>query len=160
VIRATFIGLAAAIALAAPADAQQAPPAKPSRTLISVGYGSNFGMFVETPLASSGGKVEAWIWNILNAPRTIPGATFDMTVSREVIDCAEWTRTQLYTDGFLGETYLSRSPGEGRTEAITGGATAAYAKILCGKVDLSKDAPIADVAAARALTAKHFAAPQ
>jgi hypothetical protein len=146
----------AALALAtAPAVAQEAPPAKPERTLISVGYGADFGLFVETPLASPGPKVEAWVWNILSAPKQIPGATFDMTVSRELFDCAAWTRTQLYTDGFLGEAHLGRSPGEGDTTPLAGPNEAA-AKIICGRVDVSKDAPIADVPAARALTAAHF----
>jgi len=94
--------LAALALFAAPALAQQAPPAKPERGLVSVGYGSNFGIFVETPLANPGPKVEAWIWNILKEPQQIPGATYDMTASREVIDCTAWTRSQLYTDGFLG----------------------------------------------------------
>lgn len=150
------VAFAALALLAAPALAQEAPPAKPERTLISVGYGSYFGIFVETPLANPGPKVEAWIWNLLKEPKTIPGATYDMTVSREVIDCMAWARTQLYTDGFLGERHLGRSPGEVKDEALVAGANEAVAKILCGKVDVSKDAPIADIAAARALTAAHF----
>jgi hypothetical protein len=138
--------------LAAPALAQEAPPAKAERTLISVGYGSDFGIFVETPLANPGPKVEAWVWNILKEPKQIPGATYDMTVSRDVIDCTAWTRTQLYTDGFLGDTHLGRSPGDVKNEALGADANEAVAKILCGKVDVSKDTPIADIAAARRLT--------
>jgi len=147
--------LAALLLAAEPAVAQEAPPARPKRTLISVGYGPDFGLFVETPLANPGPTVEAWVWNILSAPKQIPGATFDMTVSRERIDCAGWTRTQLYTDGFLGEAHLGRTPGGVRGEPLSG-ANEAVAGIVCGRVDVSKDAPIADVAAARALTAAHF----
>ena len=72
---------------AASALAQEAPPAKPQRTLISVGYGSDFGIFVERPPANAGPQVEAWSWNILKDAKKIPGATYDMTVSREVINC-------------------------------------------------------------------------
>ncbi len=143
---------------AASALAQEAPPAKPQRTLISVGYGSDFGIFVERPPANAGPQVEAWSWNILKDAKKIPGATYDMTVSREVINCTAWTRTQLYTDGFLGETHLGRSPGSVKDEPLAG-VNEAVAKILCGRVDVSKDAPIADVAAARQLTHDYFFKP-
>jgi len=149
-----IISLAAVVLAAAPAIAQQ-QPAKPERGLVSVGYGSDFGIFIETPLANPGPKVEAWSWLIRKAPKQIPGAIYDMTVSRELIDCAGWTRTQLYANGFLGEAYLGRSPGEGGTTPLEG-ANEAAAKIVCGRIDVSKDAPIADIAAARALTAAHF----
>ena len=144
--------------LASPALAQEAPPAKPERTLISVGYGADFGIFVETPLANPGPQVEAWSWNILKDPKAIPGAIYDMTVSRELINCAAWTRTQLYTDGFLGETHLGRSPASVQDEPLAG-VNEAIAKILCGRVSVSKDTPIADVAAARQLTHNYFFKP-
>lgn len=149
-------GLIALAILAMPAFAQQTLPAKPARGLVSVGYGSDFGIFIETPLANPGPKVEASSWNIVKAPKQIPGATYDMTVSRELIDCTAWTRSQLYTDGFLGDTYIGRSPGEVMDEPITPGANEAQAKILCGRVDVSKDVPIADIRAARALVAAKF----
>ena len=142
--------------LVSPALAQQPRPAKPERGLISVGYGSDFGIFVEAPAANPGPKVEAWVWMILKAPKQLSGTSYDMTVSRDVIDCAGWTRTQLYADGFLGETYLGRSPGEGGATAIASPVDNAFAKIICGKTDVSKDATIRDIAAARALTAAHF----
>ncbi len=151
-----IICLAAFAFAAAPALAQQAPPAKPERTLVSVGYGPDFGIFIETPLANPGPKLEAWSWMIRGAPLQIQGAIYDMTASRELIDCAGWTRTQLYADGFLGDAYLERPPGEGGTTPLHGGVNEATAKIVCGRIDVSKDAPIADIAAARALTAAHF----
>lgn len=145
---------------AASALAQEAPTAKAERPLISVGYGSDFGIFIETPLANPGPKVEAWSWMIRKEPKQLSGSvTYDMTVSRELIDCAAWTRSQLYTDGFLGEAHLGRSPGEVKNEAITGGVDEAIAKILCGKVDVSKTPRIADIAAARQINHDYFFKP-
>lgn len=151
--------LAVLALLATPALAQQAPTAKAERPLISVGYGSDFGIFVETPLAGSSPVIEAWNWMIKKEPTQMPGATYDMIASRELIDCAAWTRKQLYSDGFLGERYLGRDPAQVGPDPITPGAGEAFAKILCGKVDISKDAPIADIAAARQLTQDHFFKP-
>lgn len=142
--------------IASQALAQAAPPAKPVRPLVSVGYGSDFGLFVEAPGPHPGSKVEAWVWMIRKEPRALNGRSYDITASRDLIDCVAWTRTQLYADGFLGETYLGRSPGEGGTAAIGAGANDAVAKVLCGRVNVSKDAPIANIAAALALTVAHF----
>lgn len=158
-IRAVCLAFAAAL-LAAPALAQpSAPTAKPERPLVSVGYGGDFGIFVETPLANPGPSVEAWVWLIRKEPKQIPGALYDITVSREVMDCAGWTRKQLYSDGFLGDRHLGRDPSSTTPEPITGGINQAVANILCGKTDVSKSAPVADIAAARKLVAAHFTKP-
>lgn len=152
--------LAAFALLAAPALAQEAPPAKAERPLISVGYGSEFGIFVETPLANPGSTVEVWSWMIQKEPKQIPGgALYDITVSRELIDCVGWKRSQLYADGFLGETYLGRSTGGVTDRPIGQAVDAAVANIVCGKVDVSKTPRIADIAAARQLNHDYFFKP-
>ncbi|RYD86254.1 MAG: hypothetical protein EOP61_37990 [Sphingomonadales bacterium] len=158
-IRTACFAFVAAL-LAASALAQPpAPTAKPERPLVSVGFGSDFGIFVETPLANPGPQVEAWSWLIRKAPKQIPGgALYDITASRELIQCANWTRKQLYTDGFLGDRHLGRDTTGTEPEPITDGVTKAIANILCGKTDVSKDAPIAEIPAARKLVAAHFAA--
>lgn len=159
-IRTAGLALVAAL-LAAPALAQpQAPTAKPERPLISVGYGSDFGIFVETPLANPGPQVEAWSWLIRKEPKQIPGGVlYDITASRELIQCANWTRKQLYTDGFLGDRFLGRDPVSTEPEPITDGVTTAVANILCTKTDVSKFTPLADIAAARQAVAAHFTKP-
>ena len=79
-------------AIAAPALAQEAPTATPSRGLTSVGYGSDFGIFVETPLPNPGQQVEFWSWMIRRDPKMVGASEYDMVASRELVDCIAWTR--------------------------------------------------------------------
>jgi hypothetical protein len=148
--------IAALALLATPAFAQEQPTATPSRGLTSVGYGADFGIFVETPLANPGPQVEFWSWMIRNEPKMLGSSEYDIVASRELVDCIAWTRKQLYSDGFLGDRHLGRDPKSVGPEPITPGVMEATAKVVCGKADTSKDAPIADIAAARALVAAKF----
>lgn len=141
-----------------PALAQEEPTAKPVRTLISVGYGDDFGIFVEAPLPRAGPHVEGWAWMIRKEAKMLNGAPYDMTVSRERFDCNARTRSQLYTDGFHGDTFLGRDKTGTPPSPIQPGVEEAIAGIMCGAVDVSKDAPIPDIAAARAHVAARLSA--
>jgi hypothetical protein len=84
--------LVSALALSAPAAAQEAEQAGGPLTLLSA---SSSSLMMMSPPQTEGRRTETWLWMFLREPQTVSAVTYDTLVLRVSLDCATMTGERL-----------------------------------------------------------------
>jgi hypothetical protein len=99
--------LVSALALSAPAAAQEAEQAGGPLTLLSA---SSSSLMMMSPPQTEGRRTETWLWMFLREPQTVSAVTYDTLVLRVSLDCATMTGERLGVELYRDGDFVYRDP--------------------------------------------------
>lgn len=137
----------AAMALGAPASAQEAEQAGGPLTLLSVSSSSI--MTMTPPEAVAGQRTETWLWTFLSDPHSVETLTYDTIALRLSLDCAAMTGERLGYELYRDGAFIYRAP-----EAVTPYTAENVMRIMCAQGREAET--FVDHRAARAAATAHY----
>lgn len=138
---------AAAMALGAPASAQEAEQAGGPLALLSA---SSSSIMTMTPPEAAGQRTETWLWMFLRDPQTVSTVTYDTLVLRLSLDCAAMTGERLGYELYRDGAFVYGAPPEATPYTAEN-----VIQAICAQG--REAATFADHRAARAAATAHFA---